>query len=171
MKDIIRKTVLTTFLLLLSMAMSAQFQTDSAKIEKYRKAIGLEMTIPDYRVKKIDDAKMGVRLANILRFFEESLTQGQYNRLLTIILGEQHEELQHSYFSIKKVKLQSAIKKGDDIVVVYKIWPEHNDANVTQTDVVFHFLNGVSESKNVNELFSTMSHYVQAREYYLNIEN
>ena len=138
-------------------------QTDSAKIEKYRKAIGLEMTIPDYSVKKIDDAKMGVRLANILRYFEESLTQGQYNRLLTIILGEQHEELQHSY-SIKKVKLQSAIKKGDDIVVVYKIWPEQNDANVTQTDVVFHFLNGVSESKNVNELFSTMSHYVQARE-------
>lgn len=74
------------------------------------------------------------------------------------------EELQHSYFSIKKVKLQSAIKKGDDIVVVYKIWPEQNDANVTQTDVVFHFLNGVSESKNVNELFSTMSHYVPARE-------
>lgn len=159
-----KKQILMLFLSVCTLCTYAQStQTDSAKIEKYRKAIGLEMTIPDYSVKKIDDAKMGVRLANILRYFEESLTQGQYNRLLTIILGEQHEELQHSY-SIKKVKLQSAIKKGDDIVVVYKIWPEQNDANVTQTDVVFHFLNGVSESKNVNELFSTMSHYVQARE-------
>lgn len=39
-----------------------------------------------------------------------------------------------------------------------------NAANVKQIDIVFHFFDGLSDSDKVNEMFSYISHYVQARE-------
>ena len=37
-------------------------------------------------------------------------------------------------------------------------------ANLKQVDILYHFKDGVSESNTVNEMFSHMSHYAQARE-------
>lgn len=62
------------------------------------------------------------------------------------------------------MKLLSVSKKENEIIIVYKVWPENNPAKVKQTDVSFHFREGVSDSKTTNDLFSTMSRYVQARE-------
>ena len=36
--------------------------------------------------------------------------------------------------------------------------------NLKQVDIQYHFKDGVSESNTVNEMFSHMSYYVQARE-------
>ena len=139
-------------------------QTDAEKQAVYRERIGLDYSMPNYSVKKIDEAKMGTRLANILRYFEESMNQGQYNRWLATILGEQHEELRTLYFYVKKIKLLSVSKKGNEIIITYKVWPENNPAKVKQAEVQFLFKEGVSDSQTTNELFSTMSRYVQARE-------
>lgn len=53
---------------------------------------------------------------------------------------------------------------GNEISVKYKIWLGENPKKIKQTFVSFHFIDGVSESKTVNEMFSYMSRYVQARE-------
>ena len=162
------KGILSILMLTLSLTGVAQlrvgYDTDSARIAEYRERIGLDYSMPDYSVKSIDEAKMGSRLANILRYFEESMKQSQYNQWLATILGEQHEELKNLYFNVKKIKLLSVSKKGNEIIIAYKVWPENNPAKNKQADVVFNFVDGVSESRITNDMFTTMSRYVQARE-------
>ena len=80
------------------------------------------------------------------------------------MLGEQVEDLKQAYFNIKKMKFVSAAKKGNELTILMKVWPDKNIKDVKQVDLAFYFIDGVSESKNANELFSYMSHYVQARE-------
>ncbi len=139
-------------------------QTDSARMAEYREQIGLDMSVPDFQVKKIDEAKMGTRLANILRYFEENYSQGSYSRWITSILQEQNKEFENVYPEVTKIKMESTSKTGNEIAVKYKIWLGENPKKIKQTLVSFHFINGVSESKTVNEMFSYMSRYVQARE-------
>ena len=69
-------------------------QRDSARQAEYREKIGLDSSIPDFSVTSIDEKKMGSRLANLLRFYEEVKEQGMYTRLVNTILGEQNEEFE-----------------------------------------------------------------------------
>ena len=55
-------------------------------------------------------------------------------------------------------------KSADDITIVYRLWLDKNPAKLKQVDILYHFKDGVSESNTVNEMFSHMSHYAQARE-------
>ena len=155
-------------MLIVSMGMDAQikvgYQTDSAKIAEYRERIGIDMSVPDFETKKIDAKVMGPRLAGILEYLLENYTQGTYSRQLALILGEQHEALQNKFFNIKKMKFVSATKKGNELTIHMKVWPEQNVRDVKQVDLTIHFIDGVSESQSANELFSYMSRYVQARE-------
>ena len=162
--------IITTLMLLLSATLSAQSHQPSDirpqpsdRMAAYREAIGLDMTVPDFSTKKID-AKMGTRLANILRYFEENYSQGFYSRWITSVLREQNEEFEHVYPEVTKIKMESASKLGNEITVKYKIWLGDNPRKIKQTLIAFHFIDGVSESKTVNEMFSYMSRYVQARE-------
>ena len=63
------------FALLFSLAipqcLSAQEQDDK-KREELRQQIGLDYSMPDYSVNKIDDEKIGTHLANMLRFLERN---------------------------------------------------------------------------------------------------
>ena len=136
----------------------------SDRMAAYREAIGLDLSVPDFSTKKIDAKVMGTRLAGILEYLLENYTQGTYERLLTRMLGEQVEELKHAYFNIKKMKFVSASKKGNDLTILMKVWPDKNTKDVKQVDLTFHLYDGVSESQSANELFSYMSCYVQARE-------
>lgn len=67
------------------------------RMAEYREQIGLDMSVPDFQVKKIDDAKMGTRLANILRYFEENYSQGSYSRWITSVLREQNDDFENVY--------------------------------------------------------------------------
>ena len=107
---------------------------------------------------------MGTRLANILRYIEENYSQGSYSRWITSVLREQNDDFENIYPEVTKIKLESASKTGNEIAVKYKIWLGENPNQIKQTLITFHFIDGVSESKIVNELFSYMSRYVQARE-------
>ena len=138
-------------------------QRDSARQAAYREKIGLDYSMPDYSVTSIDEKKMGARLANLLRFYEEVKEQGMYTRLVIIILGEQNEEFEH-YIEVKKWKLMKVAKSANEITIIYRLWLNKNPKNIKQADVSFHFKDGISESLTVNEMFSNMSHYVQARE-------
>lgn len=161
------RMIIATLMLMVSMGMEAQLRnvlTDSAKIAEYRERIGIDMTVPDFETKKIDAKVMGTRLAGILEFLLETYTQGTYSRLIAQMIGEQVEELKQAYFNIKKMKFVSAAKKGNELTILMKVWPDKNTRDVKQADLTIHFIDGVSESQSANELFTYMSRYVQARE-------
>lgn len=160
-----KKLLFYSVLLLYTLTLQAQgAPQDSAKIVEYQVQIGLDLSVPDFETRMIDEKKMGTRLASLLRYFEENSMQFFYNRCMSSILQNQYEELKNVYFEITKLKLQSATKVGNEITVKYKVWLSPNTKNVKQTIVTFHFIDGVSESKLVNEMFSNMSRYVQARD-------
>lgn len=142
----------------------ANVEADSARIAENLEQIGLDMSVPDFEVKKIDDAKMGTRLANLLRYFEENYSQGSYSRWIISVLREQNDDFENIYPEVTKIKLEIASKTGNEIAVKYKIWLGENPKQIKQTLISFHFVDGVSESKTTNEMFSYMSRYVQAKE-------
>ncbi len=78
------------------------------------------MTVPDFETKKIDANVMGPRLAGILEYLLQNYMQGTYERLLTWMVGEQVVELKQAYFNIKKMKLVSATKKGNEFICLYE---------------------------------------------------
>lgn len=165
------KILFTLCLLLGATALAAQSHQPSDirhqtsdRMAAYREAIGLDMSVPDFETKKIDAKVMGTRLAGILEYLLENYKQASYERQIALIVGEQYEALQDTYFYINKIKFVSAAKKGNEITILLKVSPDNNPADVKQADLEFLFKDGVSESRTTNELFSYMSRYVQARE-------
>lgn len=65
------------------------------------------------------------------------------------------------------MKFVNAVKKGNEITISMRADLQKNAANVKQTEIVFHFVDGVSESDKVKEMYSNISHYEQARELLL----
>lgn len=96
---------------------------------------------------------MGSRLAGILDYLLENYQQGIYDRKLGAIAGEQNEALENLYFQIKKMKFVNAVKKGNEITILMRADLQKNAANVKQTDIILYFVDGVSESDKVNEMF------------------
>ena len=137
---------------------------DSAQIAEYRANFALDYTMPDYSVKKIDENKIGSHLTNILRYFEENGTRGTLTSWLSSILAEQNETFKNRYIELKKLKLQKVSKTGNEITIIYNASLQAPAGLPSQADLTFHFLDGVSESKPVNDMFSYISRYVTARE-------
>ena len=138
--------------------------TDSERNAEYKKTIGLDTTIPDFDTNKIDTQVMGPRLANLLNYLLENYHQESYELQIAQILSKQNENLQHLYYKIKKMQFANASKQGDIMTVTMNVWPDKNQANVNQTDLIFRFVDGVSDDQATNALFSYMSYYVEARE-------
>lgn len=167
------KTIITALMLMVSMIASAQiwtgYKSDSVRIAEYREQIALDYSMPDYSVTTIDEKKIGSRLANILRYYEKINhqninNQNLFRRKISKILVEQNEAFEYISPEFIKQKLVKIEKSADDITIVYRLWLDKNPANLKQVDILYHFKDGVSESNTVNEMFSHMSHYAQARE-------
>ena len=155
--------LLAAFLCFQSASAQTRVLSDEAKKE-IREKIGLDMTVPDFETKKIDAKVMGTRLAGILEYLLENYKQASYERQIALIVGEQYEALQDTYFYINKMKFVSAAKKGNELTILMKVWPDKNARDIKQADLTIHFNDGVSESQSANELFTYMSRYVQAHE-------
>lgn len=140
--------------------------TESERNAEYKKAIGLDTTIPDFDTNKIDAQVMGSRLANLLNYLLENYNHEFYELQIVQILGEQNESLQHLYYKIKKMQFANASKQGDVMTVLMHVWPDKNIADVDQADMMFRFVNGVSDDQTTNALFSYMSRYVDAQEVF-----
>lgn len=161
------KLIITALMLMASMvgmAQSIPVTTDSIRNAEYREKIGLDMSVPDFETKKIDGKVMGTRLAGILEFMLENYHQGTYEKQITQMVKEQNEVLEKVYFNIKKLKFISSKKVGDEITIVMRVWSEKNEAKVKQTILTIQFKDGITESLSSNDMFSSMSRYVQARE-------
>lgn len=151
----IRTLLILTLLSVLPLGANAQLRTnvlsDSAMIAEYREKIGLDYSMPDYSVTSIDEKKIGSRLANILRYYEEVNQQNMLRRKIAAILVEQNEVFEYASPEFKKQKLVKIEKSADEITVVYKLWLEKNPASLKHVDIKYHFKDGVSESNTVNE--------------------
>lgn len=163
----IRNILLLALFCVLPLDMSAQlwvgYKSDSVRTAEYRQKIGLDYSMPDYSVTTIDEKKIGSHLANILRYYEEVNDQNMFRQKISRILSEQNDAFEYSYPEVKKQKLMKIEKSADEITVIYKLWFDKNSSNLKQTEIKYHFKDGVSESNTVNEMFSHMSHYAQAR--------
>lgn len=155
--------VLTT-ISLTTFAQPMTVQASEAKRAEMREKIGLDMSVPDFETKKIDANVMGNRLAGILDYLMENYHQVVYDRRLGQIASEQYEALENVYFQLKKMKFVNAIKQGNELTILMRADLQKNAVNLKQTDIVFHFVDGVSDNDKINEMFSYISHYVQARE-------
>lgn len=118
--------------------------------------------MPDYSVKKIDEAKMGSRLSALLTYLEKYQKNSYINPWIASVVKEQHETLKDRYFEVEKLKLVSVSKSGPEITVRYKVSPIIKIDNPGTLLISFHFTEGVSESKNINDLFSYIGHYVKS---------
>ena len=163
-----KKNLLIILLLFIgTMSVYPQIRTvgsDSERNAEYKKAIGLDTTVPDFDTNKIDAKVMGSRLANLLNYLLENYDHESYELQIVQILGEQNESLQHLYYKIKKMQFANASKQGDIMTVLMHVWPDKNIADVNQADLTFRFVDGVSDDQTTNALFSYMSRYVDAQE-------
>ena len=159
-------TLLFAFLFSLAIpqSLSAQEQDDK-KREELRQQIGLDYTMPDYDVNKIDDEKIGSHLANMLRFLERYYKDVIYNQYLSKIRSEQLNDISLRFIGVDKVKVTGVSKNGNEIVVaiqtISKVSKEINKKKILITDLHLLFVDGISDSYSINTLFTNLNRYAR----------
>ena len=131
----------------------------SDRMAKYREAIGLDCSMPDYTTSKIDAKVMGPRLAKILESLCANYTQPNYLGLLSVIQSSQVEGLH--YGRIKSMKLENATKQGSELTIRFNTDLEPNRLNLKKSQLVFHFVDGVSEDTATNDFFCMLCRYIK----------
>lgn len=161
-----KKLLFTLCLLLAATSLPAQklkFSSEAEREAKYRsemiEKLALDYSMPDYSTKKIDANVMGPHLATMVNILLQNCGTLSYSKWLSQILGEQVEPLKYQYLGIKKMKFVDASKQGNDISLLFNVWLKKNPADVKQTEMTIRFIDGLSDSKTVNELFSLISSY------------
>ena len=149
----------------------AKTHKDSLYRQEVRETIALDYSMPDYSVKKIDESKIGSHLASLLRYLEENQRNSYINTWIASVIKEQNESLREKYFEVEKLKLVSVSKSGNEISIKYKASLSPKKDNSEPLVLNIHFIDGVSESKNINDLFSYIGRYVTAREQLNNLFN
>ena len=159
-------TLLFAFLFSLAIpqSLSAQSQDDK-KREELRQQIGLDYSMPDYEVSKIDDKKIGTHLANMLRFLERYYKDTIYNQYLSKIRSEQLNDLSLRFIGVDKVKVTGVSKKDNEIVVtiqtISKVSKEISKKKMLVNDLRLHFVDGISDSYSINTLFTNLNRYAR----------
>ena len=121
------------------------------EVSELRQKIGLDYSMPDYSVKKIDERVIGSRLAFILNHIVNHNMENNHNTMLSSLLRKQNENLR--YVSPKKVKVKEIIKQDNKINILLKIWLQPNGENLYIIDVPITFIDGISGSDAANRLF------------------
>ena len=158
------KHILITMLLLLGAAnLSAQSSWSTTNEEQYnseiRQELNLDYTLPDYSIHKVDPKVMGPRLAAILQELGAKYKQGSYLSMLSSIQGDQIEGL--DYCIIEKMGLVNVTKTGNTITIRFKTTLGPNPLDLKKSDLIFTFVDGVSENKRINSLFANICNYIR----------
>lgn len=154
----IRKTLFTTLLLMVSLFAFAQ-SNESQELynAKVCETLALDYSMPDYSVRKIDAKVMGPRLAAILTKLNEMYKQETYLHKLSFIQSEQIEGL--NYTLIKAMKLDRVFKEGNEITVRYITTLGSNDMYLNRGVLKFVIRDGVSDDRSVNDLLCNICRY------------
>ena len=135
-------------------------QSNNTQVEKWRKNIDLDYTVPDYNVKKPDAKVMGWRLAKILQSLEQNYTQGIYSHYLTTILSHQKADAP-LYMPIRKLTILNIQKQDSVITVRIKLFSKTKESGKVEQEVPLIFVNGVSEDDTINTLFAELGQYIK----------
>ena len=160
------KTMLITMLLLLGAAsLSAQTVAETDKQALYnaelRQQIGLDYSMPDYAVKKIDASVIGPRLAKILTRLLDDFKQPLYNQYLATMRSQVAEDPNMQYVHVEKLKLLNISKAGNTITIRINTLTKDRNRGKLDYDLEFVFVDGLSEDKIVNDLFSNIGRYIK----------
>lgn len=153
---------MTILLLMTTVMVSAQKVTtsnDAERKENVKKTLALDYSMPDYSVNKIDAKVMGPRLAKILESLCANYTQYRHLNSLSLIQSKQVEGL--NYGSIKSMKLENVTKTGNELTIRFNTILEPNNLNLKKSQLVFHFVDGVSEDMATNDFFCTLCRYLK----------
>lgn len=158
-----KKLLLLFFLLLGAGTLSAQSNwaivSDARYKSDVRQKLRLDYSMPDYQTDKIDPQVMGPRLAKILEALWGPSQKDIKFSILSKIQSQQIEGL--DYCTINKVMLDSVSKSGNMVTIHLKTTLDKNPLNIKDTDLLMSFVDGVSENRNVNTLFTTIDNYVK----------
>ncbi len=144
-----------------AMGMSAQSSsvlTDDYK-KKVREKLALDYSMPDYSTSKIDAKVIGTRMAAILRKVQELKETDTSMGTLSVMQANQIDGM--IFCRVKKVKLHNVQKRGNIIKVIYDTELAENTKNLKKSQLVFHFVDGVSEDSAVNDFFSQICRYMK----------
>lgn len=160
------KSILLSLLLLLGAAsLSAQTVAETDKQSLYnaelRQQIGLDYSMPDYSVKKIEASVIGPRLAKILIRLLDDFKQPLYNQFLAMIRSQVAEDPNLQYVHVDKLKLLNISKAGNTITIRINTFTMDKNRGKLDYDLEFVFVNGLSEDNTVNALFSNISRYIK----------
>lgn len=153
---------MTILLLMATVMVSAQgvsTSSDAERKEIAKKTLALDYSMPDYSIKKIDAKVMGSRLAKILESLCINYTQPRYLSSLSLIQSKQVEGL--NYGSIKSMKLENVTKTGNELTIRFNTILEPNSLNIKKSQLVFHFVDGVSEDTATNDFFCSLCRYIK----------
>lgn len=158
------KHIILTLLLFLGAAnLSAQSSWSATNEEQYnseiRQKLSLDTTLPDYSVYKVDAKEMGPRLAAILQELGAKYKRSDYLSVLSMIQADQIEGL--DYCTIEKLGLVNVTKSGNTIIIRFKTTLAQNPLDIKKADLILTFVDGVSENKKVNALFSNICNYIK----------
>ena len=115
--------------------------------------------MPDYTTKKVDADVIGNHFAKMLNLLVNNVADSWYVQKMSSILSSQDAQLK--YVIVDKIKVLSISKKDNEIMVKLMAWLSPNSSGFRTTDVSFHFIDGVSDNQDVNDLFCHLSRYVQ----------
>ena len=156
----IRKTLFTALLLMVCLFAFAQSNENQKMYNaKVRETLALDYSMPDYSVRKIDAKVMGSRLAAILTQLNDVYKQETYLFKLSFIQSEQIAGL--SYTTIKEMKLDRVLKKGNEITVQYITTLKPNNLNLNRGLLKFVLTDGVSDNSSVNDLLCNICRYIK----------
>jgi hypothetical protein len=164
--EMIKSVFLVFFLLLGATPLSAQSQPqsqiakyDTRSVEDLRQQIGLDVEMPDYTTKRVDADVIGDHLAKMLNLLVHNIADRWYVQKMSSILSSQDAQLK--YVIVDKIRVQRISKRDSEIIVKLKTWLSQNSSGLKTADVGFHFIDGVSDNQDVNDLFCHLSRYVQ----------
>ena len=167
-KSTMKRPIVISLLLLMSFNIMAQrvrptVLSEEQKKQEVREKINLDYSVPDYNVKRPDAKVMGWRLAKILQSLEKNYTQPVYNQMLSQIRSVQMGDQKVRYSHIDKVKIHN-IQKQDSVITIKINTFSKIDKRHINYDVVFTFVNSVSDDVIANYLFSDIGRYIRKNE-------
>lgn len=79
--------------------------------------------------------------------------------MLSAMQSSQVEGL--NYGRIKSMKLENVTKPGNEFTIRFNTTLEPNNLNLKKTQLLFHFVDGVSEDTATNNFFCTLCRYIK----------
>lgn len=134
------------------------------KEEIWRKKIDLDMSVPDFKTTKVDQKVMGWRLAKMISYLQKTYLQGTYNRVWSSIRYDQTEDPRIRFVGVDKLEFVSAEKKDSVITIKWKTFTKLNKKEEVLNDINMTFVNGISNSETVNNLFNDICRYIRPYE-------